>query len=183
MLKSNIAILWTPIFEWYVVRCGSKNGCQKCMCLKGTRLHSQNMLSMLGSIINIIGRTYMTIKRACRFSLWQWKRYSSHELQKLWRTRLWPQSRFANYLALNRVNHTQREVGAERKSIWITTHVYLTKKTQEDSNFLFPLGEWRDVLPGLLSGDGRNCTREQQHQTTSWRNLEIWSKPSCGIYN
>jgi hypothetical protein len=23
--KSNIAIIWTPIYDWYVVRCGSKN--------------------------------------------------------------------------------------------------------------------------------------------------------------
>ena len=31
-LDVNIAINWTPIFEWYVVRCGSKNGHQKNMC-------------------------------------------------------------------------------------------------------------------------------------------------------
>ena len=27
--KSNIAIIWTRVFEWHVVRCGSKNGHQK----------------------------------------------------------------------------------------------------------------------------------------------------------
>ena len=26
MSKLKIAIIWTPIFEWFVVRCGSKNG-------------------------------------------------------------------------------------------------------------------------------------------------------------
>ena len=31
--KSNIAITWTTIFEWYVVRCGSKNG-HKILVLK-----------------------------------------------------------------------------------------------------------------------------------------------------
>ena len=35
MPKSNITIILTPIFEWYVVRFGSKNEHQKDMCLKG----------------------------------------------------------------------------------------------------------------------------------------------------
>jgi hypothetical protein len=32
--KSNIAIIWTPIIEWHVDRCGSKSGYQKDMCSK-----------------------------------------------------------------------------------------------------------------------------------------------------
>ena len=32
--KSNIAIIWTPIIEWHVGRCGSKSGYQKDMCSK-----------------------------------------------------------------------------------------------------------------------------------------------------
>ena len=27
--SSNITTIWTPVFEWYVVRCGSKNGHQR----------------------------------------------------------------------------------------------------------------------------------------------------------
>ena len=34
MPKSNTTTMWTPAFEWYVVRCGSKNMCQKEACLK-----------------------------------------------------------------------------------------------------------------------------------------------------
>ena len=46
---------WTPIFEWYVVRCGSKNIYQKDTCLKEIRLLAQNIITILGSIANIIG--------------------------------------------------------------------------------------------------------------------------------
>ena len=52
---------WTPIFEWCVVRCGSKNGYQKDMCLKEIGLHAQNMIIILDSIVNVIGETFMTI--------------------------------------------------------------------------------------------------------------------------
>ena len=48
---SNTTIIWTPIFEWYVVRCGFKNRYQKgIMCLKEIGLRAQNMISILGSI-------------------------------------------------------------------------------------------------------------------------------------
>ena len=38
---------WTPIFEWCVVRCGSKNRCQKDMFSKDVGLHAQNMINFL----------------------------------------------------------------------------------------------------------------------------------------
>ena len=46
----------TPIlFEWCVIRCGSKIKHQKCICLKEIIiLHAQNLLIILSSIINII---------------------------------------------------------------------------------------------------------------------------------
>ena len=55
-------IMWTPKFEQCVVRCRSKNEHQKYMCLKEIRLHVQNMSTILGSIINKIEGTYMTIE-------------------------------------------------------------------------------------------------------------------------
>ena len=57
---SNIAIILTPIFKWYVVRCGSKNRHQKHMHLKEIGLGAQTMLIILGSVVNIIRRTYTT---------------------------------------------------------------------------------------------------------------------------
>ena len=30
----NVAITWTLVFEWYVARCGSKNGHHKGMCFE-----------------------------------------------------------------------------------------------------------------------------------------------------
>ena len=47
-----------PIFEWF--RCGFKNIYQKDMCSKKIGLRAQNMITILDSIINIIGRIYMT---------------------------------------------------------------------------------------------------------------------------
>ena len=38
----------------YVGRCGSKNGYQKDMCLEDIGLCAQNMITMIGSIVNII---------------------------------------------------------------------------------------------------------------------------------
>ena len=43
------------IFEGYVVRCAFKNAYQKDTCLKEIGLHAQNMTTILGSIVNIIG--------------------------------------------------------------------------------------------------------------------------------
>jgi hypothetical protein len=43
------------MFEWYVVRCGSKNGQKKDVCLKKIKLHAQNILTILVSIVNRIG--------------------------------------------------------------------------------------------------------------------------------
>ena len=41
--------------------CGSKNEHQKDKYLEEIRLRAQNLLSVLGSIVNIIGGTYMII--------------------------------------------------------------------------------------------------------------------------
>jgi hypothetical protein len=51
---------WTPIVEWCVVKCGSKNGYPKDMCLEKIGLCAQNSMAFLGSTINIIGGIYMT---------------------------------------------------------------------------------------------------------------------------
>jgi hypothetical protein len=44
-----------------VVRCGSKSRHQKEMCLNEVELRAQNTLTILGSTVNIIGGTCMTI--------------------------------------------------------------------------------------------------------------------------
>lgn len=51
----------TPAFEWYVVRHVSKNGCHKDMCLREIALCAQNMVSVLISIVDIIGWVYATV--------------------------------------------------------------------------------------------------------------------------
>ena len=54
---SNTAIMWTPVFELYMVGCGFKN-----KQLIGDWADAQNLSTILGSIVNIIGGTYMTIQ-------------------------------------------------------------------------------------------------------------------------
>ena len=39
-----------------MIRCGSKNKYQKNVCLKESELHAQNLITILGSIVNIMGR-------------------------------------------------------------------------------------------------------------------------------
>ena len=46
---------WIAIFEWYVVCCGFKNGYRKgIMSLKEIGMCAQNVITFLGSIVNII---------------------------------------------------------------------------------------------------------------------------------
>ena len=53
-------LIKTPIIEWYVVWCGSKNGYRKTMLLKEIGLHAQNAITILKSTINMNIRTYIT---------------------------------------------------------------------------------------------------------------------------
>ena len=46
----------TPIFEWCMVRCGSKNEHQRNMCSKEIGLCAENFITIPGSIVNIIRR-------------------------------------------------------------------------------------------------------------------------------
>ena len=58
-LTFHTNIILTLIFEWYVIKCGSKNGHQKDTCLKEIGLSAQNMLTIVGSMINTNKGTYM----------------------------------------------------------------------------------------------------------------------------
>ena len=49
---SNIAIIWTTIFEWCVVRCGSKNGHQKDMFSNKIGFGAQKYANHCGLISN-----------------------------------------------------------------------------------------------------------------------------------
>ena len=49
-----------PIYEWHVISCESNNGHQKYMSSKVIGLHVQNMLIILGRIVNMFGNTYTT---------------------------------------------------------------------------------------------------------------------------
>lgn len=50
-----ICLKWTQVFEWYVVRCGSKNGNQKDMYFDEIRLRIQITITIIGSRVNVIG--------------------------------------------------------------------------------------------------------------------------------
>ena len=50
-----------PIFEWIVVWCDLKNKYHKHVCLKGIGLFSHNMITIMGSTINIIGNPCINV--------------------------------------------------------------------------------------------------------------------------
>ena len=45
---------WIHIFEWYVIKCTFKDRHLKDMCSKEIKLHAQNKITILSSIVNII---------------------------------------------------------------------------------------------------------------------------------
>jgi hypothetical protein len=51
----NTTIIWTSTFGWYVVRCGSENWHQKHTYWEEIGLCAQTMLTIMGSIVNVIG--------------------------------------------------------------------------------------------------------------------------------
>jgi hypothetical protein len=54
-------LIKTPIFEGYVAWCGVNTNTKKDLCLAKIGLRAQNMMTILSSIVNILGRTYTTI--------------------------------------------------------------------------------------------------------------------------
>ena len=52
---------YAPKHKWYVVRCGPKIGPKKVTYPKEIGQRAQNMLTILGSMINITQGTFMTI--------------------------------------------------------------------------------------------------------------------------
>lgn len=48
----------TPNHEWYVIRCGFKGQKWKKHIFEETGLHAQNMITIIGSIVNIIKRDW-----------------------------------------------------------------------------------------------------------------------------
>ena len=46
---------WTPLVEWHVVSCDPRTDAKHTCGLEEIGLHSQHIISILGSIINIIG--------------------------------------------------------------------------------------------------------------------------------
>lgn len=55
----------TPIFQWWVVKCGSMDYIHQRAILCLIKLNAQKLLTILGSIANIIwrGGTYMIINK------------------------------------------------------------------------------------------------------------------------
>ena len=78
---------------------GSKKGHHKDMWFEEIGLHAQNVLTILGSIVNIIVRSYMTTQSAWQLSLWWWIRYL-YEVQNLWGEWPWAWLGFADNIAI-----------------------------------------------------------------------------------
>jgi hypothetical protein len=104
----------TPIFEWYVIWCGSKNGHQGHKCFEVIGLCAQNRLIGVNSIVNMIGGIYMTTWWA-RESLILNEKFQ-HDVQNLRGKWLHARFGFANHRALIACFISYMwEVGVERK--------------------------------------------------------------------
>ena len=66
------------VFKWWVVGCGSKTEHQDDMYVDEIGLLAQHLLTVLGSIVNIVGRTLWSFNEPEKLHLRQ-----SYELQKL----------------------------------------------------------------------------------------------------
>ena len=63
MPNSNIAIIWTPIVEWFAVRCAQKNGHENDTCLIETGLQTlYNANLFQGQQPTWFKETFMTTK-------------------------------------------------------------------------------------------------------------------------
>ena len=87
----------TPIFEWYV-GVAPRTNFEK-TCLKESELHAQNMIIILGSIVNIMGDLYDHLMSMRIFTLMMNKIFigAPKVMRKKW---LQPRLEFANHLAL-----------------------------------------------------------------------------------
>ena len=63
MPNFNTTIRWTPIFEWNVDWCGSKNKHQNNICLKEMGRRAQNTLTILSSMVNMIVRPTLSFTK------------------------------------------------------------------------------------------------------------------------
>ena len=66
MPSSNTTIIQASRFEWFMVKCGSKNGHQKNnTCSQEVGPRAENKLAVLSSMVKMIGvGTYRTTSRA-----------------------------------------------------------------------------------------------------------------------
>ena len=67
---SNTTVMWTLVFEWYVVKCRSKNGHQKDMCVEKIGPHAGNMLNHSRLDGQCDWRNYTTTWWARESSFW-----------------------------------------------------------------------------------------------------------------
>ena len=101
-LSYLLTLIGTLVFERYVLKCGSKNGHQKDLCLKETeQVHAQNLMLILGSTINIDwGDLHDRSMRKRMFTLIVNEVFIHITSNTLWRKWIWKWFQFANHLAL-----------------------------------------------------------------------------------
>lgn len=100
------------VFKWWVVGCGSKTGHQDDMYVDEIGLLAQHLLTVLGSIVNIVGRTLWSFNEPEKLHLRQ-----SYELQKL------KKNGYSYNLRLSIISHWlcvsyPSRSGCREKSIW-----------------------------------------------------------------
>ena len=117
MPNSTPTIIWTPIFQWCVIRCGSKNGHPIDTCSKEIGLCAPNMLTILDSIVKMLqGELYDLLMSTGIFS-WIMNKFI-HISLKIMR-QMGCGFGFANHIALIMCSHPMRK-GCRESSVHVT---------------------------------------------------------------
>ena len=87
----------TPIFEWYVVWCGSKNEYQNYnVCLQEIGLRAQNVITILSSIVSMIKEDLYNHFVSLRIFILIMNKIIIRTPKLIWGKRLWPWFGIAN---------------------------------------------------------------------------------------
>ena len=114
-----LILIRTPVFEWCVVTCGSKNQYQKDTCLKETGLKVLKIANnfRLNSPHNWGGDLYNQLHK--KENLVHFDMSSKNYKEKGW----WPQFGFASHLVLIACFNIPGEVGAELEFLFRPTYL------------------------------------------------------------
>ena len=159
--ESNIPKTWTPIFERYKVRCGSWNGQQKGTSLEESGRLAPIILTILGSLINMI-----------RAPGWPTDD-NEEDIQKLWGK--WLRSRFRSAIRLARLHVSYATRNGCRERIKYRVAQVCLRDRNELTSFSAGLPGTGSSASFVLARSGRLAEQSMSSITITDR-FVVWIK-------